>query len=272
MAGDVALSQALSYARDLKSACQAAHARERELAEANARLRKGYQQSLQYAQDFKKTYRRLERAILQSLLGLANALEAKDAYTRGHSTRVAGLARQIALRLGLPAQSAEIIAQAALLHDLGKIGVPERILRKPSALTPEEWEIMRRHPVTGAQIVAPLEFFDEGAIILRHHHERLDGSGYPDGLTGDMIPLGARIVAVADVYDALTSDRPYRRGHAQADAIQVLHDEAGRTLDGRLVAVAVDLIGAGRAPETANGANGAKPRGEGPHGAPERYV
>jgi putative nucleotidyltransferase with HDIG domain len=245
MADDVARSHARADAQDLELAHEAARARERELAEANARLRRGYQQALQYAADFKKTYRRLERAILQSLLGLANALEAKDARTCGHSARVAALARGIALRAGLPAPKAETIAQAALLHDLGKIGVPEGVLRKPGALTATEWEIMRRHPVVGAQIVAPLEFFDDGAIIVLHHHERQDGSGYPDGLTGEMIPLGARIVAVADVYDALTSDRPYRRALTQADAIAHLHHEAGRTLDRGLVTLAVEVISGG---------------------------
>ena len=245
MAGHVALSQALSYARDLKCAYEAARTRERELVRANDRLRKGYQQSLQYAVDLKKTYRQLQRSIFQSLLGLANALEAKDVYTRGHSVRVSQLAHQMALRAGLPRAFAETVAQAALLHDIGKIGVPEGILRKPGPLTVEEWEIMRQHPVTGAQIVAPLEFFDEGAVILRHHHERLDGSGYPDGLTGDGIPLGARIVAVADVYDALTSGRPYRASLSQPDAIEILRDQAGRTLDERLVALCVDVVGTG---------------------------
>ena len=268
MAGEVALSQALSYARDLKCAYEAARAREQELGEANERLRKGYQQSLRYALDLKKTYGRLQRAILQSLLGLANALEAKDAYTRGHSTRVAELSRELALRMGLPRPAAETIAQAALLHDLGKIGVPESILRKPGALTGEEWEIMRRHPVMGAQIVAPLEFFDDGAIIVRHHHERLDGSGYPDGLAGEGIPLGARIVAVADVYDALTSGRPYRAGLGHAEAVQALHHEGGRTLDDRLVALLVDILET--APATR--ASGAAARGSGHHGAPERSV
>jgi putative nucleotidyltransferase with HDIG domain len=242
MAGQVALSQALSYARDLRRAYEAAHAREAELVHAHERLRGAYQQSLQYAIDLKKTYRRLQRAIFQSLLGLANALEAKDPYTRGHSTRVAALSRDLALRMGLHHEAAEIISQAALLHDLGKIGVPEGILRKPGPLSGEEWEIMRRHPLTGAQIVAPLEFFDEGAIIVRHHHERLDGSGYPDGLAGDGIPLGARIVAVADVYDALTSARPYRDALPHADAAAALRREAGRTLDDDLVTLLVDVL------------------------------
>jgi HD-GYP domain-containing protein (c-di-GMP phosphodiesterase class II) len=242
MAGTVALSQALSYARDLKSAYSAALAREQELAEANERLRRGYQQSLQYAVDLKKTYRQLQRAIFQSLLGLAKALEAKDAYTRGHSGRVATMARRMALASGLSRGAAEIVAQAGLLHDLGKIGVPERILNKSGPLSADEWDLMRRHPVTSAQIVAPLEFFDQGAVIVRHHHERYDGSGYPDGLRGETIPIGARIVAVADVYDALTSDRPYRMRLDHEQALGHLQQQAGYTLDGRLVGLFSELF------------------------------
>src|SRR5262249_13195221 len=192
--------------------------------------------------------------------------------TRGHSTRVSSLARRIAFKIGLPAKAAETIAQAALLHDLGKIGVPESILRKPGELSAAEWEVMRRHPVTGAQIVSPLEFFHQGAIILRHHHERLDGSGYPDGLTGESIPLGARIVAVADVYDALSSDRPYRPGLAHADAINVLRDEAGRTLDARLVSVTTELVGDGLMGRAVRGERAAMSSRGGPHGSPERDV
>jgi HD-GYP domain-containing protein (c-di-GMP phosphodiesterase class II) len=242
MAGNVALSQAMSYARDLRSAYQAAVSREQDLADANDRLRKGYQQSLQYAAELKKTYRQLQRAILQSLLGLASALEAKDAYTAGHSTRVADLARRIALAVGLTRVAAETIAQAGLLHDLGKIGIPERILAKPGPLAPEEWAVMQRHPLISAQIVAPLEFFDQGAVIVRHHHERWDGSGYPDGLQGDLIPLGSRIVAVADVWDALTSDRPYRQRLPLDEARRELAAQAGRTLDARLVTTCLDLL------------------------------
>jgi HD-GYP domain-containing protein (c-di-GMP phosphodiesterase class II) len=241
MAGSVALSQALSYARDLKSLYETSRARARELELTQERLRNAYQQSLQYAIDLRKTYRRLQHAIFQSLLGLANALEAKDPYTRGHSERVGALARRMALAAGMPAATADIIAQAGLLHDLGKIAIPEGVLRKPGSLTDEEWAVMRRHPVVGAQIVAPLEFFAEGAVILRHHHERHDGSGYPDGLHGDLIPLGARIVAIADVYDALTSDRPYRARLSHADAVRRLEGQAGRTLDAGLTALCIRL-------------------------------
>jgi len=241
MAGQVGLSQALSYARDLKSLYETSRARERELEQTQARLRAAYQQSLQYAIDLRKTYRRLQQSSFQSLLGLANALEAKDVYTRGHSERVATLARRIALAAGVAPAAANTIAQAGLLHDLGKIGVPESVLRKPGPLSEEEWAVMRRHPIVGAQIVAPLEFFADGAVIVRHHHERHDGSGYPDGLRGELIPLGARIVAVADVYDALTSDRPYRPRLARADVVRHLESEAGETLDTRLAALCVRL-------------------------------
>jgi ribonuclease P protein subunit RPR2 len=239
--GTVGLSQALSYARDLKALYETSRARERELEQTQERLRAAYQQSLQYAIDLRKTYHRLQQAIFQSLLGLANALEAKDPYTRGHSGRVATLARGIALEAGVPPRAADTVAQAGLLHDLGKIAIPESVLRKAGPLTPEEWALMCQHPVVGAQIVAPLEFFAEGAVILRHHHERHDGSGYPDGLQGELIPLGARIVAVADIYDALTSDRPYRPRLSRAEAVGRLEREAGRTLDAHLAALCVRL-------------------------------
>ena len=237
----VSLSQALSYARDLRSLYHASRTRERELEQTQERLRGAYQQALHYAIDLRKTCRRLEHASFQSLLGLANAVEAKDVYTRGHSERVAALARRIAVAAGVPPPIADTIAQAGLLHDLGKIGIPESLLRKPGPLSEEEWAVMRRHPIVGAQIVAPLEFFADGAVIVRHHHERYDGSGYPDGLQGELIPLGSRIVGVADVYDALTSDRPYRARLSRAEAARLLEAEAGRTLDARLAALCLQV-------------------------------
>jgi len=248
MSGDVALSQALTYARDLRSLYEASQAREQELAEANRRLRAGHRQSLRYASDLKQTYARLEHTFLHSLRALANAIEARDPYTRGHSERVACWARRLALADGLPGAVAETIAQAGLLHDLGKIGVPELVLRKPGPLDDAEWELMRQHPLTGSRILAPLAFFGEGTEIVRSHHERQDGSGYPDGLSGETIPRGARIVAVADVYDALRSDRPYRPGLAHDEVIRRLRQEAGRTLDPALIALFIDLAGDGSAP------------------------
>ena len=259
MAGEVALSQALSYARDLRRAYDIARARESELEQANERLRNAYQQSLQYAVDLKKTYRRLQRSILQSLLGLANAIEAKDPYTRGHSTRVASLARKLALAMGLPRLTAETSPgrpSARPREDRGAGGHPE----KGRAPSPDEWQVMRRHPLTGAQIVFPLEFFDEGAIIVRHHHERLDGTGYPDGLVGDLIPIGARIVAVADVYDALTSGRPYRGALEPALAIRMLREESGRTLDARAVVLLEAIVASGPDMDGGGGSSAADPR------------
>jgi HD-GYP domain-containing protein (c-di-GMP phosphodiesterase class II) len=242
MAGQVTLAQALSYARDLKALHHESQTRQRELEQINRELRRATRQAQETAVELRTTYRRLQRSFFQSLIGLANALEAKDAYTRGHSERVAGLARALALAAGLPEVAAETVAQAGLLHDLGKIGIPEAVLRKPEALTPEEWELMRAHPLTGAQIVAPLESFEEGAVIVRHHHERMDGSGYPDRLAGATIPLGARIVAIADVYDALTSERPYRRALQPRHAMEQLRRERGCTLDGDLVELFADVV------------------------------
>lgn len=211
---------------------------------AYRQLNAAYAQALRYAQDVRALYQRSQRAICQSLLGLANALEAKDPYTRGHSERVAALSRRVAAALGRPAVEAEIIAQAGLLHDLGKIGVPESILGKAGPLTAAEWAVMRRHPVIGSQIVAPFEFLSAGAAIIRYHHERWDGSGYPEGLRGVDIPLGARVVAAADVFDALTSARPYRGALGRAAALAHLRREAGRTLDADVVEALVAVVGA----------------------------
>lgn len=208
---------------------------------AYRRLNAAYAQTLRYAEDVRQLYQRTQRAIGQSLLGLANALEAKDAYTRGHSERVGAWSRVLSAALGLSPAEAETIAQAGLLHDIGKIGVPEAILTKRGPLSDVEWLAMRRHPVVGAQIVAPFEFLAAAALVLRHHHERWDGSGYPDGLAGEAIPLGSRIVAVADVYDALTSDRPYRRALPVAEVREKLLAEAGATLDARVVEAFVQL-------------------------------
>ena len=206
------------------------------------RLHAAYQQSLRYAEDVRRLYHQMQRAICQSLLGLANALEAKDSYTRGHSERVAALSRRVASALGLAPSLVDVVGQAGLLHDIGKIGVPEAILRKPGLLSPEEWHVMRAHPTIGAQIVAPFEFFEGAARAIRHHHERWDGSGYPDGLAREAIPLEARIIAVVDVFDALTSARSYRPALDRNAACAMLRQEAGHTLDETVVAALLGVI------------------------------
>ena len=215
---------------------------ERDPAADYRRLHAAYQQSLRYAEDVRRLYHQMQRAICQSLLGLANALEAKDPYTRGHSERVAALSRRIASALGMAPAIVDVVGQAGLLHDIGKIGVPEAVLRKPGPLSREEWGVMRAHPVIGAQIVSPFEFFEAAARVIRHHHERWDGSGYPDGLTGTAIAIEARIVAVADVYDALTSVRSYRPALSGAAAAAVLRQEAGHTLDETVVAALLGVL------------------------------
>ena len=164
------------------------------------------------------------------LAQLAGALEAGDAYTHGHSQRVARYASMISKRLGLSSGEVARIRMAAAVHDVGKINVPQHVLHKPEPLTDEEVAITRRHAVDGARMVEVLG--DEGLTsIVRHHHERLDGTGYPDGLAGDAIPLGARIIAVADTFDAITSTRPYRRANTHKRAIDILTKEAGTQLE-----------------------------------------
>jgi HD-GYP domain-containing protein (c-di-GMP phosphodiesterase class II) len=242
MAAHVAFAQALSFARDLRAAYDGALLREQELLRANERLGKAHQQALRWALDLRRTKGRLQHAILNSLFGLSTALEGRTACMHAHGARVARLARRLALHAGLPRMAAETIANAGLLHDLGLIALSEQILSKPGPLTGSEWDIVRGHPLTGAQILAPLEFFADGAVIVLHHHERQDGSGYPDGLRGDSIPVGARVVAIADVYDALVSDRPYRPRLTPEAAIEHLREEAGRRLDTRLTALFIELL------------------------------
>lgn len=167
---------------------------------------------------------------VQLLEDLAAALEARDPYTHGHSRRVARHASMIAKRMGLGRDQVARIRTAAAVHDVGKIETPEAILKKPARLTDEEFAVVKRHPVDGARMVDGLG--DERLVrMVRHHHERLDGMGYPDGLAADRIPLGARIIAVADTFDAITSKRPYRPAKPHKGALELLSAEAGTQLD-----------------------------------------
>lgn len=160
------------------------------------------------------------------LVSLALAVEAKDPSTHGHCERLSDYAVQLGQQLALPSDDLRALRRAGYLHDLGKIAVPEAILLKPGPLTPEEASIMRLHPVVGERICRPLRSLRLVLPIIRHHHERWDGSGYPDGLAGESIPLTARILQIVDVFDALIVDRPYRASLSRADATQVLQEEA----------------------------------------------
>lgn len=169
------------------------------------------------------------------LLLIAQALEAKDAYTAGHGARVGTFARQIGFRLELPGADLDELELAGILHDIGKISTPLSILHKPGRLSPEEWAVMQQHPVVSAQLVADVPSLQHLVPPLRHHHEAWDGSGYPDRLAGDAIPLAARILAVADSYDAMTSDRPYRTGMPVEKARQILAAGSGKQWDPAVV-------------------------------------
>jgi putative nucleotidyltransferase with HDIG domain len=170
----------------------------------------------------------------QLLEQLAADLEARDPYTHGHSRRVARYATMIAKRMGLSADEVARIRLAAVLHDVGKVETPLKVLHKPGRLTDSEFAVVKEHPVTGERMVAILED-PELSEIVRHHHERLDGTGYPDRLAGDQIPLGSRIISVADTFDAITSERPYRGARPHRQALSILRTEAGAQLDGDAV-------------------------------------
>ena len=173
----------------------------------------------------------------QVIIALAAAAEAKDAYTGGHPQRVANTALHLGTRLGF--QESDLIAlyRGGLIHDIGKIAVPDAILGKPGPLNAEEERRMRAHPIIGESIVKPLPSAADILPIIRHHHERFDGGGYPDGLSGHRIPLLARIVSVCDAYDALASDRPYRVRRQPQEAIETLMRGAGQQWDRELVSL-----------------------------------
>ncbi len=176
-------------------------------------------------------FREKERLLVEAVRALINVIEAKDRYTCGHSDRVAAFSRLIAREMKLSPHQCEEIYMTGLLHDIGKIGVPDEVLRKPGRLTDEEFEQIKKHPEIGFNILkdlTPLAYALPGVL---HHHEAIDGSGYPHGLKGDAIPLSARILAVADSYDAMTSDRPYRNGMPTEKAEAILRDGADRQWD-----------------------------------------
>jgi putative nucleotidyltransferase with HDIG domain len=179
---------------------------------------------------------------LGTVNALTAALEAKDPYTRGHSQRVASNAVAIAVELGLTAQEVDRIRWASLLHDIGKIATPEHILRKRGPLSDDERAVMNRHPDRGASILAEMEPLWPLADLVKYHQEAYDGSGYPEGLAGGAIPLGARIIRVADAFDAMISDRPYRRGRPIAEAVHQLRSVAGSLLDPMLVEIFVRVL------------------------------
>jgi putative nucleotidyltransferase with HDIG domain len=195
-----------------------------------------------YAADLRETFKRerarsqeLRRSYMATVRALSNAVEARDAYTGKHAERVTAYALEIARVLGISLSDAAEIEFGFLLHDIGKVAIPDAILFKPDVLTDEERALIEQHPVIGAQIIRGIDFLGAAADVVRSHHERWDGHGYPDGLVGEQIPLPARVFAVADTLDALTTERPYRRAASFDVAREIITGEAGAQFDPRVV-------------------------------------
>ncbi len=169
----------------------------------------------------------LERAE-SVLFSLARSIEGKDPYTHGHCERLSDYSTRLGEHLGLSEDQLIALRRAGIVHDVGKIAVPDAILLKPGSLTADEWKLIREHPVVGERICAPLKSFRFVLPIIRHHHEKFDGSGYPDGLRGEEIPVTARVLQVVDVYDALTTDRPYKKAFSITDALQTMKEEVAK--------------------------------------------
>jgi putative nucleotidyltransferase with HDIG domain len=213
---------------ELEDRDRQAQSKERQLERYAADLRETFKEERARAQELRESYVATVRA-------LGNAVEARDAYTGKHAERVAAYGLELA-RVVDPSLTGEPEAEFGfLLHDIGKVAIPDAILHKPEPLTREEQALMRTHPVVGAEILQDIGFLHEAKLVVRHHHERWDGEGYPDGIAGEDIPLSARVFAVADALDALTTDRPYRRGVPLAEARAAIVRGAGTQFDPHVV-------------------------------------
>jgi HD-GYP domain-containing protein (c-di-GMP phosphodiesterase class II) len=184
----------------------------------------------------------LSRFAFDTALALTEAIESRDPYTGGHCHRLAEQAGRTARQMVLPKREIEIVRMGAALHDVGKIVVPDAILKKPDKLTPDEFVIVKQHCYSGGQICKRVPFLMDVYPIVYHHHERWDGQGYPDGLRGERIPQSARIVAVADAYDSMTSDRPYRQAMSHQKAVEILMDGAGQQWDPKVVSIFLETV------------------------------
>jgi HD-GYP domain-containing protein (c-di-GMP phosphodiesterase class II) len=211
-----------------------ASARQRQLERYAADLREVFKQERSRAQELRNSYKATVRA-------LSNAVEARDAYTGKHAERVTAYGMALAHLIGLDTNVRPGIEFGFLLHDVGKVAVPDAVLFKPGRLDAAEFALIARHPVIGSEILRDVDFLGEGKLVVRHHHERWDGEGYPDRLAGVEIPLPARVFAVADALDALTTDRPYRRGTRFARARSEIRAHAGSQFDPGVVA-AFDVL------------------------------
>ena len=196
----------------------------------------------------------LERAE-SVLFTLARSIEGKDPYTHGHCERLSDYSARLAEHLGLNGDQITALRRAGVVHDIGKIAVPDAILLKPGKLSEEEWKLIREHPAVGERICAPLKSFRSVLPIIRHHHEKFDGSGYPDGLRGDDIPVAARVLQIVDVYDALTTERPYKPAFSITDALQTMKMEVAKGWwDARIFSLFEQFVRSGTADFLSKGA------------------
>ncbi len=189
-----------------------------------------------------RTSTKLEEHYLKTIEALTSALEARDPYTQAHTGRIRDLSTAMALAMRVPREIRDAVHLGSLLHDVGKIGISDSILHKPGPLNEAEWEIMRRHPEIGVRMLRGIEFLEPALDVVMHHHERWDGRGYPARLRGEQIPLAARIVAVCDSFDAMTSDRPYRKALSVDQALDELAGVAGTQLDPRCALLLVEVV------------------------------
>jgi putative nucleotidyltransferase with HDIG domain len=180
-------------------------------------------------------YENLFENLLAQLYAFVEMIEARDIYTKQHSHRVSLYAMSIAEEMRCSQEEIDKLNVAGLLHDIGKIGTPDSILMKPARLTEAEFDIIKKHPITGSNIIGHLGMWLDEQAIIRHHHERFDGTGYPEGLKGEKIPLLSRILSVADVYDALTSDRSYRKKMPEEDVLKIIMENSGTQFDPRVI-------------------------------------
>jgi HD-GYP domain-containing protein (c-di-GMP phosphodiesterase class II) len=192
--------------------------------------------------ELERVLRSLEETYLATMKSLAQVIEAKDETTRGHLDRTQAYGIALSRRIDPALVERPTLGYGFFLHDIGKVGIPESILRKAGPLDDAEWDVMRTHPILGAQIVTPIPFLRDAVRLIRHHHERFDGNGYPDGLRGEEIPLEARIFSVADSFDAMTSDRPYRASMQIDRALDEIRAGAGTQFDPDVVRAFVEMI------------------------------
>ena len=232
---------------ELERAISQALTRRRELAEMSTSQEWLRRETIRQDAELRRERDNLERISVATLEALVNALEAKDAYLRGHSARIADMAAMVAAEMGMADEQIEMVRVAGRLHDIGKIGIRENVLAKRGPLTADEFEHVKTHVVIGAQILAPLTHLREVIGFVRSHHERADGTGYPDKLKGDDIPVGARIIGAAEVYDALTTARPYQEKMTPEEAVARMRDLAGTVISHDVHRALASVVGRHRA-------------------------